>query len=54
MKLARFEAIVRSPDEADVRSLIAGGLAANARGYLRFTKDADVVLDLVASSRYQP
>src|SRR5699024_410635 len=29
-----------------VRYLVAGGLAVNAHGYLRFTKDADVVLDL--------
>jgi hypothetical protein len=46
MKLASFEAIVRALDEADVRYLIAGGLAVNAHGYLRFTKDIDIVLQL--------
>lgn len=47
MKLASFEAIVRALNGANVRYLIAGGLAVNAHGYLRFTKDADVVLDLL-------
>lgn len=46
MKLASFEAIVRALNDAGVRYLIAGGVAVNAHGYLRFTKDADVVLDL--------
>ncbi|MDN5873569.1 MAG: hypothetical protein L0H29_04210 [Sinobacteraceae bacterium] len=47
MKLASFEAIVCALNDARVRYLIAGGLAVNAHGYLRFTKDADVVLDLL-------
>lgn len=47
MKLASFEAIVRALNEAGVRYLIAGGLAVNAHGYLRFTKDADFVLQLI-------
>ncbi len=34
MKLASFEAIVRSLNAAGVRYLIAGGLAVNAHGYL--------------------
>lgn len=46
MKVASFEAIVRSFDEAGVRYLVAGGLAVNAHGYLRLTKDVDLVLDL--------
>ena len=46
MKLASFEAIVRALDEGTVRYLVAGGLAVNAHGYLRFTKDIDVVLSL--------
>jgi hypothetical protein len=45
--LASFEAIVRALNEAGVRYLVAGGLAVNAQGYLRFTKDADVVIQLV-------
>ena len=44
MKLASFEAIVRALSDADVRYLIAGGLAVNAHGYLRYTKGVDIVL----------
>ena len=47
MKLASFEAIVRALNEAGVRYLIAGGLAVNAHGFLRFTKDADFVIQLI-------
>lgn len=46
MKLASFEAIVRALEKAGVRYLVAGGLAVNAHGYLRFTKDIDIVLQL--------
>lgn len=47
MTLASFEAIVRALNDAGVHYLIAGGLAVNAHGYLRFTKDADVIIQLV-------
>ncbi|MGH8675167.1 MAG: hypothetical protein ACREVG_12755 [Burkholderiales bacterium] len=47
MKLASFEAIVKALQDADVRYLVAGGLAVSAHGYLRFTKDVDLVLQLV-------
>lgn len=47
MTLASFEAIVRALNKAGVRYLVAGGLAVNAHGFLRFTKDADVVIQLV-------
>ncbi len=47
MKLASIEAIVRALNEAGVRYLVAGGLAVNAHGYLRFTKDADLVVQLM-------
>jgi len=47
MRLASFEAIVAALDAAGVRYLIAGGLAVNAHGYLRFTKDVDFVVQLV-------
>lgn len=47
MRLASFEAIVRALNEANVRYLVAGGLAVNAHGYLRFTKDADFVIQLI-------
>lgn len=46
MKLSSFEAIVRALDKASTRYLVAGGLAVNAHGYLRFTKDIDIVLSL--------
>ena len=47
MKLASFDALVRALDEAGVRYLVAGGLAVNAHGYLRFTRDIDLVIQLV-------
>lgn len=47
MKLASVEAIVRALNDARVRYLVAGGLAVNAQGYLRFTKDIDIVIQLV-------
>ena len=47
MKLDSFSAIVKALDGANVRYLVAGGLAVNAHGYLRFTKDVDIVVQLV-------
>jgi len=47
MKLASVEAIFRALNDAGVRYLVAGGLAVNAHGYLRYTKDVDFVLHLV-------
>lgn len=46
MKLSSFDALVTALAESGVRYLIAGGLAVNAHGYLRFTKDVDVVVQL--------
>ena len=46
MKLASFEAVVRVFEEAGVRYLVAGGLAVNAHGHLRFTHDVDLVIQL--------
>lgn len=46
MKLASLEAIVQSLNEGNVRYLIAGGLAVNAHGYVRFTQDVDLVIAL--------
>lgn len=46
VKLESFESIVRALNDAGVRYLIAGGLAVNAHGYLRFTKDVDFVIQL--------
>ena len=47
MKLGSFDVLVRALDKAGVRYLVAGGLAVNAHGYLRFTRDVDLVLQLV-------
>src|ERR1700734_3727477 len=47
MKLTSFTAIVSALQDAGVRYLVAGGLAVNAHGYLRFTKDVDIVVQLV-------
>ena len=47
MRLMSFTAIVTALQDAGVRYLVAGGLAVNAHGYLRFTKDIDIVVQLV-------
>lgn len=47
MKVASVASIVRALNEANVRYLIVGGLAVNAHGYLRFTNDIDVVIQLI-------
>lgn len=46
MKLTSLEAIFRALNDAEVRYLVAGGLAVNAHGYLRYTKDVDLVVAL--------
>jgi len=47
VRLASFEAIAAALRDAGVRYLVAGGLAVNAHGYVRFTKDVDFVIQLV-------
>lgn len=47
MKLTSFEAITAALERAQVRYLIAGGLAVNAHGHPRFTNDIDLVIELV-------
>lgn len=47
MKLTSFETLVAALEDAGVRYLVAGGLAVNAHGYLRFTRDVDVVVQLI-------
>jgi hypothetical protein len=46
MTYTGFEAVVAALHEAGVRYLVAGGLAVSVHGYVRFTKDVDVVLQL--------
>jgi hypothetical protein len=47
MKLTSFTVVVSALESARVRYIVAGGLAVNAHGYLRFTKDVDIVVQLV-------
>jgi hypothetical protein len=46
MEVRSVEAIVRALNDARVQYLIVGGLAVNAHGYERFTKDVDLVIGL--------
>jgi len=50
MKLSSVAAILRALNAAQVRALVVGGLAVNAHGYIRFTKDADFAVELVADN----
>lgn len=50
MKLASFDALATALEAAGVRYLVAGGLAVGAHGYLRFTKDVDIVVQLVPAN----
>ncbi|HPF26070.1 MAG: hypothetical protein R3F58_00165 [Steroidobacteraceae bacterium] len=47
MKLTSFTQIAGALAAGSVRYLVAGGLAVNAHGYLRFTKDVDIVIQLI-------
>ncbi len=46
MKLNSLETILRALDSANVRYLVAGGVAVNAYGYQRLTQDLDLVIGL--------
>lgn len=46
MKLHSIETVVSILNEAGVRYLVAGGLAVNAHGYSRLTRDIDLVVAL--------
>ena len=50
METRSVELIVRGLNEATVRYLIAGGVAVVAHGYVRFTADLDLILDLEAEN----
>lgn len=50
MELRSVEAVVGAFNAAGVRYLIVGGLAVNAHGYLRATRDLDLVIQLEASN----
>lgn len=42
-----FNAIVQALHAANVRYLVVGGIAVNAHGYHRYTKDVDLVIELL-------
>ncbi len=46
MKLESVKRIFRALNDENVRYLIVGGLAVVAHGYLRFTADIDLILDM--------
>ena len=46
MAAARFEDIIAALELAQVRYVVAGGFAVNLHGFLRFTKDLDLLIDL--------
>ncbi|HEY8932651.1 MAG TPA: hypothetical protein VIM44_04980 [Rariglobus sp.] len=46
MELRSVEAIVSALNQAEVRYVIVGGLAVNAHGYVRMTRDVDLVIEL--------
>ena len=46
MKLNSVEMVLTALEQAGVRYLIVGGLAVNAHGYARYTKDIDIVIQL--------
>ncbi|HEY3784161.1 MAG TPA: hypothetical protein VGL55_02645 [Steroidobacteraceae bacterium] len=47
MKLSSFQALATALETAGARYVVAGGLAVAAHGYLRFTKDVDIVIRLI-------
>jgi len=50
MEKRSVEAIVEALNQAHVRYLVVGGLAVVAHGYVRFTADIDLILDLAAAN----
>src|SRR5213596_2575549 len=46
MERHSVDAVVEALNAANVRYLVAGGLAVVAHGYVRFTADVDLIVDL--------
>lgn len=46
MEVRSIEAIAKALNDASVRYIIVGGLAVNAHGYVRMTRDVDIVIEL--------
>lgn len=53
MEKRSIEAIVGALNAAQVRYLIAGGLAVIAHGHVRFTKDVDLIVDFETSNLHR-
>ena len=50
MKASSAKAIFKAFNQGKIRYLVAGGIAVNAYGYLRFTKDIDFLIELVSEN----
>jgi len=50
MELRSVEIIVKALNDAQVQYLIVGGLAVNAHGFVRLTRDVDIVLGLAPAN----
>jgi len=50
MEVRSVEAIVRALNAADVQYLTVDGLAVNAHGFVRLTRDVDIVLQLAPAN----
>jgi hypothetical protein len=46
MEVRSIEAIIRALNASEVEYLVAGGLAVNAHGYVRATRDIDLIIGL--------
>ena len=46
MELRSVETVVKALNDAGVRYIIVGGVAVNAHGFVRMTRDLDLVLQL--------
>lgn len=53
MAASVFEDIINALEQARVRYVVAGGFAVNLHGFLRFTKDLDLLIDLDPSNATQ-
>ncbi len=50
MEVRSVEAIVKALNDAGARYIIVGGVAVNAHGFVRMTRDVDIVLELKESN----
>lgn len=52
MKTASFYSVVEALSKRGVRFIVVGGLAVIEHGYLRATRDMDIVIQLVSENIY--